>query len=80
MTTVFPTHRVLAIFHSLRTRLRRAAEHRRAHEAFNRLDEATLRDLGLSRGEFTSYWLEGCGALPPTRRRVHEGVVRGCGA
>jgi uncharacterized protein YjiS (DUF1127 family) len=41
-----------------------------ARREFNRLDESTLRDLGISRGEFDSYWAETEGLAEPTRLRV----------
>ena len=37
---------------------------------FDRLDDSTLRDLGISRSEFDSYWAETHGLAEPTRVRV----------
>lgn len=34
------------------------------------LDEATLRDLGIARGELLSYWAESEGLVAATRERV----------
>ena len=45
----------------------------RARAEFNSLDAATLRDLGVTRGEFASFWSEAAGELPLTRRRVLSG-------
>lgn len=47
-------------------RWRRAA----ARREFNRLDANALRDLGVSRSEFDSYWAESHGMAEPTRVRV----------
>lgn len=47
-----------------------------AHREFNRLDAGTLRDLGMSRSEFDSYWAESHGLAEQTRVRVIEGVRR----
>lgn len=41
-----------------------------ARSDFNRIDAATLRDLGMTRAEFDSYWAESHGLAQPTRRRV----------
>lgn len=46
---------------------------RRARDAMRRLpplDEHTLRDLGLARGELLSYWAEADGLVEATRLRV----------
>lgn len=58
---------------ALRTTARQlAAGWRRAaaRREFNRVDDNTLRDLGISRGEFDSYWAETEGLAEPTRLRV----------
>jgi len=41
-----------------------------ARREFSRLDASTLRDLGMSRGEFDSYWAETHGQAEQTRVRV----------
>ena len=41
-----------------------------ARREFDRLDASTLRDLGMTRGEFDSYWAETHGLAEPTRVRV----------
>jgi uncharacterized protein YjiS (DUF1127 family) len=47
-----------------------ARERRRADRAFDQLDGATLKDIGVSRGESGSYWAEATGVVPATRRRL----------
>ena len=61
-----------ALLHELAGAWRHAA----ARREFNRLDDNTLRDLGITRGEFDSYWAETHGLAEPTRVRV---VRRGRG-
>ena len=39
-------------------------------DAFARLDASALRDLGMSRSEFNSYWAESHGLAERTRMRV----------
>jgi uncharacterized protein YjiS (DUF1127 family) len=49
------------------------AAHRQAvadERAFAQLDDATLRDLGMSRSEYGSYWAEAYGEADHTRLRV----------
>lgn len=41
-----------------------------ARREFDRLDAQTLRDIGVSRAEFDSYWAEAHGLAEPTRVRV----------
>jgi len=41
-----------------------------ARRNFERLDAATLRDLGMSASEFDSYWAESQGLAEHTRVRV----------
>lgn len=62
---------------SLRTALRalwhRAATARccaTARREFERLDDHALRDFGISRNEFDSYWAESIGLAERSRRRV----------
>lgn len=50
-----------------------------ARREFNRLDAGALRDLGMSRSEFDSYWAETHGLAEQTRLRVIRGVRRGSG-
>ena len=60
---------------ALKAALRRAAAASRyaaARRDFNRLDDAALRDLGISRDEFDSYWAESLGRADQTRRRVMQ--------
>ena len=55
------------------------AEHRReARECaeFARLDDATLRDLGLTRDEYLSYAAEARGLTPSTRLRIRDDRFR----
>jgi uncharacterized protein YjiS (DUF1127 family) len=54
-------------------------EHRReARECaeFARLDDATLRDLGLARDEYLSYAAEARGLVPSTRLRIRDDRFR----
>ena len=48
-----------------------------ARNEFERLDSSALRDLGMSRSEFDSYWAETQGLVEPTRTRVRRGRRRG---
>jgi uncharacterized protein YjiS (DUF1127 family) len=41
-----------------------------ARREFNLLDDATLRDLGMRRSEYDSYWAESHGMADHTRKRV----------
>jgi hypothetical protein len=41
-----------------------------ARREFNRVDDSTLRDLGMCRSEFDSYWAETHGRAERTRVRV----------
>lgn len=41
-----------------------------ARREFNLLDDATLRDLGMRRCEYDSYWAESHGMAEQTRKRV----------
>jgi uncharacterized protein YjiS (DUF1127 family) len=57
--------------------LRRLAEslagswrHAAARRAFHELDDRTLRDLGMSRSEIDSYWVEAHGQAERTRQRI----------
>jgi uncharacterized protein YjiS (DUF1127 family) len=50
-----------------------------ARREFNRVDENTLRDLGISRSEFDSYWAETHGMAERTRVRVMR-QTRGSGS
>lgn len=68
--TLTPMRRFAA---GLRTILHRAAgawRHAAARREFQRLDDAALRDLGISRSEFDSYWAESLGQAERSRRRV----------
>ena len=47
-----------------------------ARSEFNRLDASTMRDLGISRSEFDSFWAETHGQAEQTRVRV---IQRCCG-
>jgi uncharacterized protein YjiS (DUF1127 family) len=51
-----------------------AWRHAVARREFNRLDANALRDLGMSRSEFDSYWAETHGTAEQTRVRVIEGI------
>jgi len=48
-----------------------------AREAFARLDAAAIRDLGMSRSEFDSYWVETHGLTEWTRMRVQRAKREG---
>jgi uncharacterized protein YjiS (DUF1127 family) len=54
----------------LLNRVAEAWRHAAARREFERLDEYTLRDLGIDRGEFDSFWAEAHGWSEPTRRRA----------
>jgi uncharacterized protein YjiS (DUF1127 family) len=45
-----------------------------ARREFNALDASTLRDLGMSRSEFDSYWAETHGMAEQTRVRVVQRI------
>ena len=49
-----------------------------ARREFNRLDASTLRDLGMTRGEFDSYWAEAHGQAQQTRQRVLRNLRGRC--
>jgi uncharacterized protein YjiS (DUF1127 family) len=51
-----------------------AWRHAVARREFNRLDSDTLRDLGISRSEFESYWAETHGEAEQTRVRVIRNI------
>ena len=51
-----------------------AWRHAVARREFNRLDASTLRDLGMSRSEFDSYWAETHGEAEQTRQRVVRNI------
>jgi uncharacterized protein YjiS (DUF1127 family) len=55
---------------SLSRELAGAWRHAAARREFDRLDDETLRDLGISRNEFDSYWAESQGLAEQTRVRV----------
>ena len=57
---------VRAMFH----RAAGAWRHAAARREFHRLDDNALRDLGISRSEFDSYWAESHGLAERSRRRV----------
>ena len=62
-----PIRRIIrALSHEFAGRWRRAA----ARREFSRLDAGALRDLGMSRSKFDSYWAESHGMAEPTRVRV----------
>ena len=67
--------RTAAQLSRLAQRVREWNQRRREEEAFAQLSDATLRDLGMSRSEFGSYWFEAQGLVPQTRRRVRAGGV-----
>jgi len=56
---------------------RRARRLKRDESAFQRLDAAALRDLGMSFSEHASYWAEAEGLVPMTRERVRRGRRQG---
>ena len=62
-----------AIHQSLRGLMQRFADrwhHAAAQREFSCLDASTMRDLGVSRSEFDSYWAESHGLAERTRERV----------
>jgi uncharacterized protein YjiS (DUF1127 family) len=52
---------------------------RRAQRELPALDEHTLRDIGVARSEFGSFWAESHGVAEATRRRVLEHLDRRLG-
>jgi hypothetical protein len=50
----------------------RARRLRRDEADFQRIDAATLRDLGMSFSEHASHWAEAEGLAPQTRERVRR--------
>ena len=71
MAVLFPLFRrasdaLVSLIHSMAEARRYAA----ALREFNALDARTLSDIGLSRSEFSSHWLETRGAIETTRRNV----------
>ncbi|CAA9429915.1 MAG: hypothetical protein AVDCRST_MAG51-2579 [uncultured Ramlibacter sp.] len=73
-----PLHRWLDALAAAVRRARRslaAARHLAdSRRRFDALDDAALRDLGMARSEFDSYWVEATGAVPRTRLRTRLGV------
>ena len=68
--------RIVAAAHRLKIAY---AEHRRAareYAEFARLDDSTLRDLGLTRDEYLSYAAEARGLAPSTRLRIRDDRFR----
>jgi len=55
-----------SVLHELADAWRHAA----ARREFEALDDATLRDLGMRRSEYDSYWAETHGLAEHTRKRV----------
>ncbi|HXD39245.1 MAG TPA: DUF1127 domain-containing protein [Ramlibacter sp.] len=49
-----------------------------ARREFAQLDDSTLRDIGMSRSEFDSYWAETHGRAEPTRLRVTQRIGGKC--
>jgi uncharacterized protein YjiS (DUF1127 family) len=45
-------------------------DYARARFEFERIDEATLRDIGITRSELGSFWAEARGLAEPTRVRL----------
>jgi uncharacterized protein YjiS (DUF1127 family) len=68
----FVTRHLAAARQALRLRLEAA----RAREQLERLDAATLRDIGLARSEISSANAEALGALERTRRRLADPRLR----
>jgi len=68
----FLTRPFAAAWQGLRLRLAAA----RAREQLERLDDATLRDIGLARSEISSANAEALGALERTRRRLADPRLR----
>jgi uncharacterized protein YjiS (DUF1127 family) len=58
---------------TIMSELARAWRYAVAWREFQRLDPATLRDLGISPSEFDSYWAESYGLADRTRRRINAG-------
>ena len=64
--------RIVAGAHWLRIAYAEQRRVAREHAAFERLDASTLRDLGLTRGEYLSYGAEAHGLVPCTRVRIRD--------
>jgi uncharacterized protein YjiS (DUF1127 family) len=64
--------RLHASLRALSRELAGAWSYAAARREFERLDDSTLRDLGISRSEFDSYWAETHGLAEPTRVRVTQ--------
>jgi len=56
--------------HAWTARIAAAWRYRSARRDFEKLDPATLRDLGTSPSEFASYWAEWRGNVERTRLRT----------
>ncbi|MBG9390521.1 DUF1127 domain-containing protein [Caenimonas aquaedulcis] len=63
---------------ALLQRWRAAREREMERREWRLLDDRTLRDLGLSRGELDSWAAEERGLAPVTRRRVRAGALAPC--
>jgi uncharacterized protein YjiS (DUF1127 family) len=58
--------------HAIIQRVAARRRHAAARREFQRLDDNALRDLGISRSEFDSYWAESLGQAERSRRRVMQ--------
>jgi uncharacterized protein YjiS (DUF1127 family) len=69
-----PLAAAIAWCRGLRSRWQLARERRKAQREFEALDANALRDIGVQRSEFGSYWAEANGSARATRRRVRAGA------
>ena len=68
--------RIVAGAHWLRIAIAEQRRAARERAEFYRLDERSLRDLGLTRDEYRSYLAEASGLVPRTRLRLADAPHR----
>jgi uncharacterized protein YjiS (DUF1127 family) len=67
----------MAALRSIRRSLADSWRYSVARRDFDAVDDTTLRDLGISRAEFDSYWAEAEGLVERTRLRVMQDLGPG---
>ena len=72
--------RIVAGAHWLRIALAERRRAARERAEFDRLDDFTLRDLGMTRDEYLSYAAEARGLVPCTRLRIRDDRCRSSSA